>query len=406
MPATPLTHDLALDGVHVVELTSGIAGPYTAKLLADMGAAVIKVEPPLVGDTTRHYGPFPGHEPHPERSGLFLYLNTNKQGVTLNLDTDTGRDMFRRLIDQADVLIEDHPPGWLDHYELGYAHLRAIRPELVMTSLTRFGQHGPQAHYRAYPLTTAHAGGEAYTLPGRLSLEMFPDRPPVQPGGMLGEYDSGLGAAVATLGALLSGMGQHLDVSQQEVLLNLNRPTQSAYFATGNVMTRQRGYEFGGALPCKDGYILIRPIEDNHWQALVRAMEQPELAEDGRFRTRQARTDNGALVNETIIAWTMQKTKADIYARVAAEGCPVASFATAEDIANSPQTAAREFLVACEHPAAGRVQIPSAPHQFSGTPWTLRRPAPLLGQHNTEVWCDRLGYARTDLPRLRGTGVL
>ena len=332
MPKTPPALELALTGVQVVELAAGIAGPYAAKLLADMGADVIKIEPPLIGDYTRHYGPFPGHEPHPERSGLFLYLNTNKQGVTLNLQTVMGRQMFRHLMAQTNILIEDHPPGWLDQHNLGYATLHALRPELVMTSITRFGQHGPQAQYHAYPLTTAHAGGEAYTLPGRLSLEMFPDRPPVQPGGMLGEYDSGLSTAVATLGALLSGMGQHLDVSQQEVLLNLNRPTQAAYFATGNVMSRRRGYEFGGALPCKDGYILIRPIEDNHWQALAQAMEQPALAEDARFRTRQARTDNGTLVNETIIAWTMQMTKADIYARVAAAGCPVAYFATAEDI--------------------------------------------------------------------------
>ncbi len=206
-PQPPVDPEMALTGVQVVEVAEGIAGPYAAKLLADMGAEVIKVEPPLRGDASRHCGPFPQHQPHPERSGLFLYLNTNKLGVTLNLDRATGAKLFCNLITQADILIEDREPGWLAARGLSYAQLCQHRPALVMTSLTRFGQEGPMAAYKGYPLTTAHAGGEAYTLPGRLSLQMFPDRSPVQPGGELGEYDSGLCAAVTTLGALLSGIG-------------------------------------------------------------------------------------------------------------------------------------------------------------------------------------------------------
>jgi crotonobetainyl-CoA:carnitine CoA-transferase CaiB-like acyl-CoA transferase len=398
--------ELALAGVRVVELAEDIAGPYAAKLLADLGAEVVKIEPPWVGDHARHCGPFPDHQPHPERSGLFLYLNTNKLGVTLNLDTTIGRDLFRNLIAQADVLIEDRALGWLTARGLGYETLCQQRPELVMTSITRFGQDGPQAHYNAYPLTTFHAGGEGYTLPGRLSLELFPGRAPVQAGGSLGEYDSGLCAAVATLGALLAGIGQHVDVSQQEALLNLNRPMLAYYLATGEVISRQRGYAFGGAVPCRDGYIMLRPIEDNHWRGLVRAMGRDELADDERFRTRQARTDNGALLNDLIVAWAMQHTKVALYERVAAEGCPVGYFATAEDVVQAPQLAAREFFVPSTHPEAGSVLLPSAPYRLSHTPWMLRRPAPLLGQHNQEVWCDRLGCDPAELPRLHAVGVM
>jgi crotonobetainyl-CoA:carnitine CoA-transferase CaiB-like acyl-CoA transferase len=397
---------LALAGVQVVELAAGIAGPYTAKLLADLGAEVVKIESPRVGDYARRCGPFPDHQPHPERSGLFLYLNTNKLGVTLNLDASIGRDLFRKLIARADVLIEDRAPGWLAAYSLGYETLRQQRLGLVMTSVTRFGQDGPQAPYHAYPLTTFHAGGEGYTLPGRLSLELFPDRAPVQAGGSLGEYDSGLCAAVATLGALLSGVGQHVDVSQQEALLNLNRPMLAYYLATGEVISRQRGYAFGGAIPCRDGYVMLRPIEDNHWRGLARAMDQEELAEDERFRTRQARTDNGVLLNDLIVAWAMQHTKVALYERVAAEGCPVGYFATAEDVIQTPQLVAREFFVASAHPEAGSVLLPSAPYRLSHTPWTLRRPAPLLGQHNREVWCDRLGCDPAELSRLHAIGVM
>ncbi|ETX00072.1 MAG: hypothetical protein ETSY1_12605 [Candidatus Entotheonella factor] len=397
---------MPLTGVQVVEFAEGIAGPYAAKVLADMGADVIKVEPPFRGDRSRHAGPFPGHEPHPEHSGQFLYLNTNKLGVTLDVNQATGAELFAQLITRADVLIEDCEPGWLAVRGLGYDDLRQHRDTLVMTSLTRFGQDGPESAYKGYPLTTSHAGVEAYSLPGRLSLDMFPDRPPVQTGGGLGEYDSGLCAAVATLGALFSGVGQHLDVSQQEALMNINRPTLAHYFATGGIVSRQRGYEFGGALPCRDGYVLCRPIEDNHWQAVVRAMERPELAEDERFDTRQARTANGAALNELLLAWTMQHDKIELYERVAAEGAPIGYFATAEDVVEARQIQARGFIVSSDYPELGEVKLPSAPYQFSRTPWQLRRPAPRLGQHNTEVWCKRLGLAITELPRLRRTGVI
>jgi crotonobetainyl-CoA:carnitine CoA-transferase CaiB-like acyl-CoA transferase len=385
MTASEAPGELALTGARVVELAEGIAGPYTAKLLADLGADVIKVEQLPAGDYARQHGPFPGHQPHPERSGLFLYLNTNKRGVTLDLDSAAGQDFLRALLAQAEVFIEDRPPGWLTARGLGYDTVRQDCPDLVMTSITRFGQTGPQAGYQGYPLTTAHAGGEAYTLPGRLSLELFPDREPVQPGGSLGEYDSGLCAAVATLGAVLSGMGQHVDVSQQEALMNLNRPTMAHYFAYGEVIGRQRGYAFGGAIPCQDGYVLLRPIEDNHWHGLARAMGREELIDDERFRTRQARTDNGALLNELVLAWTMQHTKVALYERIAGTGCPIGYFATAEDVVHSPQLAAHEFFVPCAHPAVEDVLLPSAPYRLSRTPWRLRRPAPLLGQHNQEI---------------------
>lgn len=397
---------LALAGLRVVEYAEGIAGPYSAKLLADMGAEVIKVEAPPAGDMSRQQGPFPGHHPDPERSGLFLYLNTNKLGITLNLDHSSGQELFRSLVSQADVLIEDRPPGWLAERGLSYQALRTAHPDLVMTSVTRFGQEGPEAPYRAYPLTTAHAGGEGYTLPGRLSLELFPDREPVQAGGFLGEYDSGLSAAVATLGAVLSGLGQHLDVSQQEALMNLNRPVLAHYLASGEVISRQRGYTFGGAMPCRDGYIILRPMEDRHWQGLARAMGRAELADDDRFRTRAARIANGQALNQIILAWSMQHSKLTIYERVAAAGCPVAYFATAEDIVRSPQLAERGFLVACEHPDAGTVMMPAVPYHFASTPWCLRYPAPRLGQHNADILSGRLGSDRTALARWRNAGVI
>lgn len=376
---------MALAGLHVIELAEGIAGPYAAKLLADLGAEVIKIELPPDGDVARQYGPFPDHRPHPEQSGAFLYLNTNKQSFLLDLEAPEGQHLLRTLVAHADLLIEDRPPGWLAARQLDYATLQQRHPALVMVSLTRFGQEGPQAHFHGTPLTTAHAGGEAFTLPGRLSLDLFPEREPVQPGGMVSEYDSGLGAAVAALGALLSGHGQHIDVSQQEVLMNLNRPVMTHYFAQGDVVDRQRGYAYGGTIPCKDGYVLLRPIEDNHWQALARAMGRPELIEDARFRTRQARTEHGAVLNSLIIEWAMQQDKVELYERIASTGCPVGYFATAADVVHSPQLAAREFFIPSPHLDLSQVRLPSAPYRLSRTPWTLRRPAPRLGEHTRTI---------------------
>lgn len=398
--------DQALDGVCVVELAEGIAGPYAAKLMADLGADVVKVERPQVGDPARRAGPFPDHTPHHERSGLFLYVNTNKQGVTLDLNHPEAKGLFKELVDDADVLIEDCPPDWLDDRGLGYDVLRQQHPSLVMTSITRFGQEGPHAHFHASAINTFHAGGEGYTLPGRLSLDMFPDREPVQAGGCLGEYESGLCAAVATLGALLSGRGHHLDISQQEALININRPVLGHYLATGEVLSRQRGYTFGGAMPCRDGYVLLRPMEDNHWLALARAMQRDDLADDPRFITRPARIENGQLLNAIIMQWAMQQTKGEIYDLVSAAGCPVAYFATAEDVVQSPQLKARGFFVDCVHPHAGTVTMPSAGHHFSQTPWSLRRPAPMLGQHNEEIFCARLRRDKSDLTRLQSSGAI
>jgi crotonobetainyl-CoA:carnitine CoA-transferase CaiB-like acyl-CoA transferase len=398
--------DSALAGVRVIELAEGIAGPYAAKLLADLGADVIKLEAPQTGDCARQAGPFPDQQPHPERSGLFLYVNTNKRGMTLNLERPDAQTLFKRLVLQADVIVEDRPPGWLAARSLGYDLLSQLQPSLVLISITRFGQEGPQADFKAYPLNTYHAGGEGYTLPGRLSLDLFPEREPVQAGGELGEYESGLCAAVATLGALLSNRGHHIDISQQEALLNINRPVLAHYLATGDVVSRQRGYTFGGAMPCRDGYVLIRPMEDNHWQGLAGAMQRADLADDERFKTRTARIENGQALNDIIMHWAMQHTKLDIYNRVATAGCPVAYFATAEDVVQSPQTRARGFMIDCEHPVAGSVQLPSAGYHFSATPWSLQRPAPLLGQHTDEILQERLGVGKKERARLKHLGVI
>jgi crotonobetainyl-CoA:carnitine CoA-transferase CaiB-like acyl-CoA transferase len=207
--------ETALDGLKVLEYCQMISGPYCGKLLADLGAEVIKVEEPSVGDVARTRGPFPGDVTHPEKSGLFLYLNTNKLGITLNLGTASGRELFRRLAEQADVLLEDRPPGEMAKLGLDYASLSAINPRLIVTSITPFGQTGPYRDYKSYHLNLYHASGHSsffYVAPRERRKEAL-----VVAGGEVGDYDGGLSAAVATLAALFArlatGQGQHIDIS-------------------------------------------------------------------------------------------------------------------------------------------------------------------------------------------------
>ncbi|MBI2871655.1 MAG: CoA transferase [Chloroflexi bacterium] len=399
-----------LAGITVLEYATMVAGPYCGKLLAELGARVIKVEGPGGGDPARRRGPFPEDLPDDELSGLFLYLNTSKQGVTLNLETATGRDLFRRLAASADVLVEDATPGVMAAIGLDHDALCSLNPRLVYTSVTPFGQTGPYSQYRAYPMNLFHAGGEGYTLPGSLSNELFPGREPVQGGTYLAEYDGGLHAAIATVAALiarnLTGSGQHVDVSKQEAAMMLNLLNIQLFANTGELVTRRRSYHFGGIFPCKDGYVILYPREDRHWQGLTAAMGRPELGTEERFRTWEDRYRHRDEVNAVLREWVAAHTKEEVFQTAAPSGCPAAYFATTEDVFHSPQFAARDFFEEIEHPSAGRLAYPSRPYGFSEAPRSQQGPAPLLGQHNREVYCGLLGLAPGELAELHRAGVV
>ena len=184
-------------GLTVLEYAGFIAGPYCAKLLAGRGARVVTIEPVAQGGTARSFGPFPGDVPHPERSGLFLFLGTDKRSITLNPALPAGRDLFLRLAKKADVLVEETQPGTMGEMGLDYETLRQVNPRLVYVSISPYGQDGPRSGWKAYPINSFHASGEGYTLPGSQSHTMFPQRAPTTGGSHLGEYDAGMLAASA-----------------------------------------------------------------------------------------------------------------------------------------------------------------------------------------------------------------
>lgn len=400
----------ALEGVKVLEYCQMVAGPYCTKLLADLGAEVIKIEKPGWGDDARKRPPFLEDIPDPERSGLFLYLNTNKLGITLNVETHTGRNIFKELVKRADILVEDNPPGVMKEKGLDYEALKELNDRLIMISITPFGQTGPYRNYKAYPLNVFHAGGEGYLTPSGAENV---GRPPLKAGSYLEEYDSGLNAAIAAMGALYwrtrSHSGQYIDISKQESLISLNRMDVIVRYANERkLLTRaQQGVPYGGILPCKDNdYTVFVTWEERQWKRLVAMMGNPQWAADEKFKDHAARFQNGELLNALLTEWLVNYSKEELYHLGQASGVPFGMVNTPEDLVNSEHLRARGFFVEIEHPKAGKLTYPSAPYRFSLTPWKVTRPAPLLGEHNEEIYCRRLGFDKKELVKLREAGVI
>ncbi|MBN1613111.1 MAG: CoA transferase [Deltaproteobacteria bacterium] len=403
-------NDQALSGVKILEYCSTVTGAYTAKIMADMGAEVIKVEPPGKGDDARRHPPFAGDIPHPEKSTLFLFLNSNKLGVTLDVRKDEGREIFRKLAGDADILVEDGPVGQMEETGLGYDVLKEWNPGLIMISITPYGRSGPYRDYKAYQLNLANTGGQAYLQP-QPSVNL--DRPPVKPGGHLTDYDSALMAAVAIVAAYyrktMTGRGQFIEISKQEAILNMQRVDTLMFANAGGVLNRSgklNPIPGGGVLPAKDGHVIISAPEDHQWDALMKFMGDPDWSKEDWCRDRFVRAENAAEQKKLISQWMTQYPKERIFHEGQAGKVPVASVSTPEDLADSEQLQVRGFWSEMDHPVVGKIKFPASPYRFSKTPWQMQRPAPMLGEHNEAIYNHRLGYDRAGLARLREEGII
>ena len=399
----------ALSDIRVIEYSRFITGPYCTKLLADLGAEVIKVEEPGAGDSARKHGPFPGNLPHPERSGLFLYLNTSKLGVTLDAENPRGAEIFKALVKDADILVESLPPGMMSRLGLDYDVLKQINPRLVVTSVTSFGQSGPYRDYRGHDLNLWHTGGMGY-----ITRQVIPGKgfgSPVKPGGHLADFTTGLTSAVATMCALfasrMTGRGQWVDVSGLESIAAL--PHAPVAFPQLEARTAGQGTSPlypGGIMPCKDGDILVGFPEEGQWQRFFEIMGNPDWMEGDWWKDMQALIDNAEFLTSQVGDWLKGRPKEEVLEQGKAKHIPLAALNSAEDVVKDEQFVDRGFFVDVTHPEAGTVKVPSAGYKFSRTPWRVRRPAPLLGEHNEEVYCRRLGYTKEDLVRMRGCGII
>ncbi len=401
----------ALKGVKILEYCTTISGAYCNKLMADLGAEVIKIEPPGTGDGARRKPPFLNDEPDPEKSGLFMYINTSKFGVTLDPSKPGGKEIFEKLVRDTDILIEDHQPGEMQRMGLDYEALKRINPALIMTAISPFGQSGPYKNYKAYQLNISHMSGQGYLLPiGALNL----DRPPVKVGGNSGNFDPGLVASVAVMAALFwrgkTGKGQYIGMSKMEALMSMQR-VESVTFPNSGVNMSRAGIaqqkRADGIFPCKDGYVVVITPEEHQWRNFMKLIGDPPWSREPWCENRLERGRHGDKIRELISAWMKNKTKEEVFRKGQALSVPVAPANTAEDIVTSPQFNARGFFVEAEHPAAGKIdKFPSSPYRFSKTPWAVFRPAPRLGEHNEAVFCGRLGLTKDKLTQLKASGAV
>ena len=394
-----------LSGLKVLDVSHYVAGPYATRLMAAQGAEVIKVERPDGGDPARRLGPFPDDVPHPEKSALFLYLNTSKKGVTLNLKTEAGKKIFNQLAAWADVLVESFEPRVMPGLGLGYDTLAASNPSLVMTSISNFGQTGPYRDYGAREINL-------YALGGLMYITGEPDREPLQMAARLCQYGAGQNALVATLAAVwhreMTDEGQHVDVAISEYAATILENALSMYSYTGSSLTRtgNRGYGRAawGPYPCEDGYVGVIAGPDHLWPAMAQLMETPELA-DPRFATRDGRAANADELDALMLPWLARHAKREIFEKAQYMGLAFAYVASPEDILRWEHLHERGYFAEVHHPEAGNLKYPRGPYDAGGREWRLE-PAPLLGQHNHEIFSERLGYSTQDLVRLRESDVI
>ena len=406
MMPPPTNTPTALQGLRVLELGGMVPVPFCGKLLASLGAEVMKVEPPKSGDPSRRRGPFPGDSPHPERSGTFLYLNTGKRGVTLDVDDPQGREMLRQLSAESDVIIHDSPPVLAVERGLKQEALAEINPRLIVTAITPFGSTGPNSGYAAHDVNVFHAGGEGNLLPNGLALDTFLDRAPIAAGGMMASYQDGLTAAVGVLGAVIAQWngepGQAVDCSMQEAQLAIGYLPIQRLEAEDFVETRfSRFFRMGGVLPAADGYVELLTLEPRQWEGLARLLGEPEWTSADKFRDPAT---HGPAINENLREWSAGHTREWLYREGQAHGVPIAPYLTPKEVFDSPQQRERGFYQEVEHPSAGRYDYAGLPFRMSETLPTLRR-APLLGEHNAEVY-GALGYSPEELTALARAEVI
>ena len=411
-----------LDGVRVVDLTHYFSGPYCTKLLATLGAEVIKIERLGSGDPMRSLGPFASalmpnsaagqgqrstHDEREENGAWFLYLNTSKKSLTLDLKSAEGKRVLRDLVASSQILVENFAPGVMDTLGLGYDGLRAVNPELVMTSISNYGQTGPRRDWKAAEINLYAAGG-------LMNITGEPDYEPLKEGAPLSQLGAGQNAFVASMVGLIhaedSGEGQHIDISIAEYATNILENAMMQYSYSGQEYTRvgNRGYGRAawGIYPCQDGYVGIIAGPDQRWPEVAEIMEREELS-DPRFASRYGRLVHADEVDALMLPWLLDHDKVDVFKAGQEHGLAFTFVATMEDLLEMEQLTARDYFVELDHPVTGPLQYPGSPISPAtrSDAWVYRR-APLLGEHTNEILEYRLGYSTDQIMRLRDQGVI
>ncbi|HNT75364.1 MAG TPA: CoA transferase [Anaerolineae bacterium] len=393
---------MALEGLRILDLTRVLAGPYATMILADLGADVLKVEIPGVGDDSRNFGPYQHGE-----SAYFMSLNRNKRSMTLNLKSPRGKQIIRELAAQVDVVIENFRPGTLEKLGLGYETLREINPRLIYAAISGFGRTGPYSQRPAYD-------GVVQAMGGVMSITGPEDGTPTRVGTSIGDIIAGIFMATGVLSALAArertGQGQLVDVAMLDCQVAILENAIARYGVTGEI-PRPIGSRHPSVVPLEpfetqDGELMVAVGNDTVWLRLCEALERPDLGADPRFTANPSRLAHYAELRPLLAEIFVTRTNADWQARLDAVGVPASPINNVPQVMEHPQVLAREMLVKVLHPVAGELTMAGIPIKLSETPGAMRAPAPTLGQHTEEVLRDLLGYTPEQIAELRDEGAI
>ena len=386
-----------LKGIRVLDLTRILAGPYATMILRDLGAEVIKIEQPGVGDEARDFGPFKN-----DFSLYFMSVNRGKKSVTLNLKAPRGKELFLELVKGSDILVENFRPGTMEKLGLGYESLKAHHPSLLYAACSGFGQTGPYAMRGAYDMIIQGMGGI-------ISITGEPDRPPVRVGTSIGDITSALFTAIGILSALRhrdqTGEGQLIDVGMLDCQVAILENAMVRYFSTGDI-PRPLGRRHPAITPFEvfesaDGYVVIAIGNNELWRKFCEHVDHPGLIDDERFHTNALRTENHESLFPILAEIMCRRTTNEWIEALEGIGVPCGPVNTVDKVANDPQVLAREMIAEVEHEVTGTVQIPGIPIKLSETPGQIDAPAPNLGEHTSEVLTSLLGLEAAEVNQLK-----
>lgn len=390
----------ALEGIKVIDLTSALNGPFCTMILADYGAEVLKIEP-VNGEQCRTWGPL---DEESGESGFFCYVNRNKKGATLNLKSEKGKELFFKLVKDADVLVENYKGGVTERLGIDYETVKKINPTIIYASGSGFGQYGPLKTRPCYDVVAQAMGGMA-------ELTGFPDSIPTKVGPSIADHVAGIYLAVGVLTALVhrerTGEGQQVDVAMLDTIFSLLENSLVKYTMGGYIPTRNGNIDPSispfDLFECKDGFIAIGVGNDRLFDTFCHTIGHTELLEDPRYATNDLRCQNYQPDLQNVIRdWSKDYTKGEIEKIMDEAGIPCGPVLNVKEAIEHPQIQARDMMVHCQHPTAGDLYFQGCVMKLSETPGSVDFPSPLLGQHNQEIF----GITAEEEEKLKAEGVL
>lgn len=398
----------ALSNLTVLDLTRVLAGPVCTMILADMGANVIKIEVPGGGDDTRAFPPFRKNKKNENESLYYANINRNKKGITLNLKAQEGKELFKKMVQQADIVVENYRPGVMDRLGLGYETLKEINPRIIYAAVSGFGSYGPYHQRPGYDIL-------AQAMGGMMSITGARGGEPTRSGSALGDMLGGLNLAIGILAAVnartITGVGQRVDISLMDCVVAVTENTALRYLESGELPKRM-GNRYAAASPydsfhCKDGDVIMACGNQKMFEKLCNEiLERPDMITDPRFADTPKR-----VANQDAIQSVLEERLADVTVQEATEmflshGIPAGPIMNMDQILKDPHIKEREMFIEMEHPSLGTITVNGCAIKLMGTPAAVRKPAPALGQDNQEILNRFCGVSPTEIEELETLGVI